>query len=688
MDYASGQAFAEEWIDNLSLGGAFVRTPKPLPMFTSLRLDIHLPGRVLPPVPAKVVRVLPQGMGVQFELDARTRDALEEALEKLAARPRRALVALSSEALRSWAKEALLGRGFEVRTVPDAARALGVLLEDAPWLDVLVIEASMHPASGRSLVRMVREEGGEQDLTLVALAAPGEAERWVAAGLGQGLDVVAEQGVAPELFSSRIEDAIAKRQLGPIAQPLVLNAPASEATERLVLRYETAEALRAAAEVLRMGGAFVFTPAPPAQGTTVQLAIELPGGAVLLTEAEVVSEEAAGVGVAFRLEGPSRAALEAALAEVGVEPEPSASKATPSSTDAGGRAGTPGMGSAREVSAPDASRVGSERVPPPVPLASMPPAFQTLLEEEPSNIYGPRVGPFTLLSMLGRGGVAEVHFARALSGPLMGQHVALKRLLAHAARDARFVELFAGEADVTRMLEHPNLVKTLAVGIDGELPWMAMEVVDGCDLGQLLGHARRAGALLPVSYVVGVVHSLLGALDYVHGASGLTGEPLHLVHSDISPANVFVTRDGVVKLGDFGVARARGVELDVAGKAHYLSPDAISGRLEPGVDLWATAVLLYELLTLQRPFDGPDPDAVLTAVRKRRYVRARKLRPDLPADLDRLLERAFSPRARKHFQSAREMAEALSSWIGTPESMQRTLAEHTRKLLAQARTVA
>src|SRR5690606_2251420 len=253
-----------------------------------------------------------------------------------------------------------------------------------------------------------------------------------------------------------------------------------------------------------------------------------------------------------------------------------------------------------------------------------------------------------------------------------------------AARDARFVELFAGEADVTRMLEHPNLVRTLSVGLDAELPWMAMEVVDGTDLGQLLALARKSGAPVPVGVAVGVVHTLLGALDYVHGAVGLSGEPLHLVHSDISPANVFVTRQGVVKLGDFGVARARGVQMDVAGKAHYLSPDALSGRLEPGVDLWATAVLLYELLTLQRPLDGPDTDGVLTAIRKRRHVRIRKLRPDVPADLDRLLERAFSSRAKHHFKSAAEMAEALQPWVGSATSTQRVLADHLRALLELA----
>ncbi|HLT28981.1 MAG TPA: protein kinase [Myxococcaceae bacterium] len=719
MDYASGQAFANEWIDNLSLGGAFVRTTQPLPMFASLKLDIHLPGRVLPPVPAKVVRVLPQGMGVQFELTPPIRAELEEALEQLASRPRRALVALADAGTRDRVREALLTRGFEVRAVVDANKAIGVLLEDAPWLDLLIIDAAMHPTSGRSLVRMVREEGGEQDLAIAVQVPAGSAQAWADSGRGAGLDVIAEEGVAPELFASRVEEAISRRQLNPQPAPVVLAAPRAPTRTRLVMRYETPEALRAAAEVLRVGGAFVFSSDPHEVGQGVELAIELPGGGTLLTRAEVVSVEAAGVGVAFRLEGQALAALEAALTEVGAaaaqrREDASARSTVPDVPGGGDDAATsptqpptsPPDGEAEEgepwkaadPAGPPTDREapggGSTSMrlegalrPPPPPTPTLPPVFQTLLEEEPSNMHGPRVGPFSLLSMLGQGGVAQVHFARALSGPLKGRHVALKRLLPHAARDARFVELFAGEADVTRMLEHPNLVRTLSVGLDAELPWMAMEVVDGTDLGQLLALARKSGAPFPVGVAVGVVHTLLGALDYVHGAVGLSGEPLHLVHSDISPANVFVTRQGVVKLGDFGVARARGVQMDVAGKAHYLSPDALAGRLEPGVDLWATAVLLYELLTLQRPFDGADTEAVLTAIRKRRYVRIRRLRPDVPADLERLLDRAFSPRARHQFASAAEMADALAPWCGSESAMQRLIAEQARSLLERTQPV-
>src|SRR5690606_25846715 len=148
----------------------------------------------------------------------------------------------------------------------------------------------------------------------------------------------------------------------------------------------------------------------------------------------------------------------------------------------------------------------------------------------------------------------------------------------------------------------------------------------------------------PIGFAVGVVGSLLEALDYAHGACGRSGEPLNLVHCDVSPANVFVTRSGGVKLGDFGIARGSGVAMEVAGKSHYLSPEALDGTLEPGADLWAAAVLLYELLTLTRPFDGPDAESVLRAVRKRKFTPARKLRPDVPAALDRVLVQALDPR--------------------------------------------
>lgn len=632
LSYPTGRAFAEEWIDNLSLGGAFVRTDSPAPLHASVLLEISLPGRALPPVPATVVRVLPQGMGVQFQSDPTVRAALEEALELLSRRPRRALVAVASAAQRAWVEDALRERCFELQLVADADAALRVLLEDAPWLDVLIVDADFRRGDGRSLVRAIREEGGEQELTIAILTDAGAGRTETRAG--PDVDLIVERGVAGALFAARLEQILTRRAEGADRTTEVLQDATVDGLAQLTLRYEDAPRLAADASVLRIGGAFVPTSHRLSLGDAVRLSLVLPGGGTILGRASVVSCEPLGVAVQFTLEAEGKLALEAALATVSVPA-------------------------------------------PPAP----PPAYSSVFDEEPSRIHGPSVGPFVLQSLLGRGGVAEVHFARATAGPLSGRHVALKRLLPHIARDSRFVELFAGEADVTRMLEHPNLVKTLAVGLHDELPWMAMEVIDGSDLLQLLTRARHHGVTFPIGFAVGVVGALLSALEYAHAARGLSGDPLHLVHCDVSPANVFLTRAGVVKLGDFGVARARGVALEVAGKAHYLSPEALDGTLDPGVDLWAASVLLYELLTLARPFDGPDSEAVLRAVRKRRFEPARKLRPDLPAALDRALLQALDPKPHRRPPSAAALRESLAPWLGEGEGHRRELTSHARRLL-------
>jgi len=635
LAYPTGQAFAQEWVDNLSLGGAFIRTSQPAPLHAPVVLEIDLPGHVLPPVPATVVRVLPQGMGVQFDPDATLRAALEEALEQLSRRPRRALVAVAASSRRSWAEEALVEHGFEVQVVADAEAALRVLLEDAPWLDVLIVDADLKRGDGRPLVRAIREEGGEQELTIAVLTASGSGH--APSPAGPDVDLIVEHGVAGLLFAARLEQILTQRAEGAPRTLEVLQDPSSGGPVPLSLHYEDPQRLRAEAQVLRLGGAFVPTGRSFELGEEVRLSLLLPEGMSASGTASVVSCEPTGVAIQFTLDAEGEGALHAALGAA----------------------------------------------PPPAPPAP-PFAYTSLFEEEPSRIHGPTVGPFVLQSLLGRGGVAEVHFARVMSGPLSGRHVALKRLLPHIAKDPRFVELFAGEADVTRMLEHPNLVKTLAVGLHDELPWMAMEVIDGSDLLQLLTRARHRQTHFPVGFAVGVVGALLSALEYAHDACGLSGEPLNLVHCDVSPANVFLTRAGEVKLGDFGVARAGGVALEVAGKAHYLSPEALDGTLAPAVDLWAAAVLLYELLTLSRPFDGPDPDAVLRAVRKRHFTPARKLRPELPAALDRVLTQALDPKPHRRPTTAAGFRESLGPWLGEGEAHRRELTSHARRLLEDA----
>lgn len=281
---------------------------------------------------------------------------------------------------------------------------------------------------------------------------------------------------------------------------------------------------------------------------------------------------------------------------------------------------------------------------------------------------GRRFGNYEILSLLGRGGMAEVFRARVVEGPQAGWEVALKRLHRHLQQDPASVRLFTVEADLSKALDHANIVKVLEVGVHGGVYFIAMELVDGRDLGQILRRCRERAIPLPLDFAVFLGKTLLEALAYAHGIVGRDGHPLRMVHCDVSPSNLFISRTGEIKLGDFGVARVRAGQLtpaletegDVLGKPYYVSPEAIEGEVTQAVDLWAATVVLYECLTLERPFTGSDPVEVFKAIKSRAYRPMRELRPEIPEALEQVVAKGFAARLEDRFASAAEFAQALA----------------------------
>ncbi len=272
-----------------------------------------------------------------------------------------------------------------------------------------------------------------------------------------------------------------------------------------------------------------------------------------------------------------------------------------------------------------------------------------------------RIGRYELLRPLGKGGMAEVFRVRAEAGPFAGTEFALKRLLPALEGDPEAVKLFTAEAELSRHLHHPNVVEVVDVGREGRSIYMVMELIDGRDVGQILKRCRQRKVQWPVDFAVYLARVLLGALDYAHQAKAPDGGPLGVIHCDVSPSNFFVSRTGDLKLGDFGVARSLilGGPKQVMGKPYYLSPEALQGVLTPAVDLWAVAATLYELLTLQRPFQGKTPDDVFSAIRRVEYVPVHQLRPDVPRVLAGLVARALDPDPELRFRTAEEFVEGL-----------------------------
>lgn len=282
------------------------------------------------------------------------------------------------------------------------------------------------------------------------------------------------------------------------------------------------------------------------------------------------------------------------------------------------------------------------------------------------------LGNYELLTLLGKGGMAEVYKARAVVGPRQGQEFAVKKLLPEQENDANAVAMFAGEGDLARFLDHPNIVKVHEVGASGDSYFLVMDLVDGRDVGQIIKRCRTKGVQWPIDFAVYLTKVLLEALAYAHAAKGPTGKELGVVHCDVSPSNFFVSRTGDLKLGDFGVARALidGGGGELMGKPYYLSPEVFKGQVSIAVDLWACTVTLYELLTLKRPFLGKTADEVFAAIKTQTYVPVRQIRPEVPEALEQVITKGFQRDPANRFQTAAEFAAALEGKyderVGTP----------------------
>lgn len=272
-------------------------------------------------------------------------------------------------------------------------------------------------------------------------------------------------------------------------------------------------------------------------------------------------------------------------------------------------------------------------------------------------------GPYELRALVGKGGMAEVFRAHVTEGPRQGRTVAIKRLLPAFASDPEYIELFTAEADLTRRLRHPNIVEVFDTGAVGGQYFMAMDYIDGRDLGLVLRRCRDRKILLPIDFAVFLAVTLLEALAYAHALKSLDGAPLGIVHCDVSPSNLFVSRVGEVKLGDFGIARVKARDGDfsvkVWGKPYYLSPEMIDGQVDPSADLWATAATLYELLCNERPFRGTDPGQVMDAIKRAEPTPVRALRPEVSEDLEDVVTQGLSRARAVRFPDAGSFLAAL-----------------------------
>lgn len=257
-----------------------------------------------------------------------------------------------------------------------------------------------------------------------------------------------------------------------------------------------------------------------------------------------------------------------------------------------------------------------------------------------------RVIGYEIEALLGRGGMAEVWKARATQGPRTGALVALKLLLPDVARDPEQVRAFGREAMVTSRLRHPHIVEIYDAGMSESGPFIAMEYVDGRNLRQILSRCASRSILLPIDFAAYLAQVLAQALHHAHRSRDFRGQPLGIVHCDVSPQNVFISRLGEVKLGDFGVARAAGEGKGQAayGKIRYLAPEQLRGEpVGPMTDVFALGALFFELLTNEPAFPGSDAREVARQILAGERRCPSSLRAEIPFEMDELVLRSLGP---------------------------------------------
>jgi serine/threonine protein kinase len=274
-------------------------------------------------------------------------------------------------------------------------------------------------------------------------------------------------------------------------------------------------------------------------------------------------------------------------------------------------------------------------------------------------------GPYWLRHRLAVGGMAEVFLASPREQPEV--ELVVKRLLPHLEQKAEFVQMFEDEARLTRVLRHPNIVRLESFGQAEGLHYIAMEYIDGPPLSRLL--SERSGSPLPLQLGCWVVAEACRALGYAHGLADGDGNPLGIVHRDVSPDNILIARDGTVKLTDFGIARAKTRLIHTQpghtkGKLGYMSPEqAMGAAIDQRSDVFSLGTVLYEVTTGQRAFQGPGEGHVLQTVVEATYRAPSELVAGFPSVLSAVISRALARNPDDRYQSATALHHSLLALI-------------------------
>lgn len=301
-----------------------------------------------------------------------------------------------------------------------------------------------------------------------------------------------------------------------------------------------------------------------------------------------------------------------------------------------------------------------------------------------------RFGKYYLLERIAVGGMAEIYKARLYGVDGFIKNMVVKQILPQYARHQQFIQMFVDEAKICSQLQHGNIVPVYELGqIDG-VYFISMEEVDGKNLGELLDAGLDENDPLSIPHALYIACEILAGLDYAHRKNDEQGNPLRIVHRDVSPQNILISYEGEVKIVDFGIARAANKVHStqagvIKGKFGYMSPEQAMGHdVDARSDIFAAGILLYEMLTLERLFHGGTDVVTLERVKRADVPVPSRSNPRLPAELDALVFKALARDPRDRYQSAGQLRLDLSRILYNlpEEASAQTLSEYMKRLFA------
>mgnify|MGYP001348107372 CR=1 FL=1 len=289
------------------------------------------------------------------------------------------------------------------------------------------------------------------------------------------------------------------------------------------------------------------------------------------------------------------------------------------------------------------------------------------------TLRGTRFGKYNLLKRIAVGGMAEIFLARQEGLEGFEKMICIKRIRPHLSSQPNFVNMFLNEAKLAARLNHPNIAQIYDLGRINDSYFIAMEYISGRDMSRIIPKAQAHGIPFPMVYALKVAANVCDGLNYAHTKTDAYGNPLHIVHRDVTPENCLVGFNGTVKLVDFGIAKAN-TQLEetqageLKGKLSYMSPEQAMGEpLDHRSDIFSLGAILYEWITGARMFTGENEMAILKEIVDGHIYRPSYFNENVPEPVEKILMRALEKDREKRYQSAWDMQYDIDTYLASCE---------------------